>query len=48
MRGHYVDRKLLIGKALYVYWPHPLDLSIPLTNISVPLLPNIGGMGFIR
>ncbi len=48
MRGHYVDRKLLIGKALYVYWPHPLDLAIPLTNISVPLLPNIGGMGFIR
>ncbi len=23
---HYVDRSLLVGKALFVYWPHPLNL----------------------
>jgi hypothetical protein len=39
---------LLVGKALFVYWPHPLDLYIPLTNISIGVIPNFPGMGFIR
>jgi signal peptidase I len=48
MRGHYVERELLIGKALYVYWPHPLNIPIPLTDSSIPVVPNVRGMGFIR
>ncbi len=45
---NYVQRDLLVGKALFVYWPHPLDLYIPLTNISIGVIPNFPGMGFIR
>jgi signal peptidase I len=36
-----VDRSLLIGKALYIYWPHALD------NIF-PFCPNFPRMGFVR
>jgi signal peptidase I len=45
---NYVDRSLLVGKALFIYWPHPLDLPIPMTNVSIPLIPNLPNMGFIR
>ena len=37
----YVERDLLIGRAIYVYWPHTL-------NEPVPLFPNFGKMKFIR
>ena len=37
----YVDRDLLIGRALFIYWPHTL-------NEPIPFFPNFGGMGFIR
>jgi signal peptidase I len=45
---HFVERDLLVGKALFVYWPHPLNLHIPLTNVSIGVVPNLPSMGFIR
>jgi signal peptidase I len=37
----YVDRKLLIGKALLIYWPHAW-------NSPVPFTPNVQRMGVIK
>lgn len=37
----YVERKLLTGKALMVYWPH-------MWNAPIPLMPNIGRMRLIH
>ncbi len=37
----YVDRKLLIGKALFIFWPHSWDTPLPFT-------PNWKRMQFIR
>jgi signal peptidase I len=45
---HYVERDLLVGKALFVYWPHPLRLFIPFTDASISIIPNFPGMGLIR
>ena len=36
-----VHRDLLIGKALFIYWPHSWDWP-------VPLFPNFARMGFVR
>jgi signal peptidase I len=46
---HFVDRELMIGKALFIYWPHGLNY-IPGTGIPFPLgmFPNIRDMGFVR
>jgi signal peptidase I len=44
----YVDRELLVGKALFVYWPHPLRLFVPFTDTSINVVPNVGRMHFIR
>ena len=38
---HYVERDLLIGKALLIYWPHTW-------NRPLPFLPNVSRMGPIR
>ncbi len=38
---HFVDRDLLIGRAMLIYWPHTL-------NKPIKYLPNFGRMGFIR
>jgi len=38
---HYVERDLLIGKALIIYWPHTW-------NAPIPFLPKVGRMGPIR
>jgi signal peptidase I len=46
-REHYVRRELLIGKALYIYWPHSWN-KLPRTNIPFPLFPNVSRMGFVR
>jgi signal peptidase I len=43
----YVARELLVGKALYIFWPHSFD-KIPGTNIPMPFFPNFARMGFIR
>jgi signal peptidase I len=45
---HFVERDLLVGKALFVYWPHPLNLPIPFTERSIGILPNFSRMGLIR
>jgi len=44
---HYVSRELLMGKALFIYWPHSLD-KIPYTNIPIRFLPNLARMHFVR
>ena len=44
---HYVERRLLIGKALYIYWPHSWD-ELPGTELPFPLFPNVARMGFVR
>jgi signal peptidase I len=38
--SHTVDRRMLIGKALFIYWPHSLDYF--------PFCPNFPRMGFVR
>lgn len=44
---HYVSRRLLIGKALYIYWPHSWD-KLPGTSIPFPFFPNFPRMGLVR
>jgi len=52
--GHHVDRRLLIGKALVVFWPHavPASWSVPLRfggwDLRLPSWPNFGRMRFVR
>lgn len=43
----FVDRDLLVGKALLVFWPHSFN-RIPGTGIPFPFFPNFARMGFIR
>jgi signal peptidase I len=43
----FVSRELLIGRALFVFWPHSFN-RIPGTSIPFPFFPNFAGMGFIR
>ena len=44
---YYVERPLLIGEALVIYWPHPWN-RIPGTSIPFPYFPNFGDMGLVR
>ncbi len=43
----YVARELLIGKALFIFWPHSFH-EIPGTSIPFPFFPNFARMGLIR
>jgi signal peptidase I len=43
----YVARHLLVGKAIYIFWPHSFD-RVPGTRIPFPFFPNFARMGFIR
>ena len=45
--NHWVPRKLLIGEALCIYWPHSWN-RIPYVNIPFPFFPNFGRMGLVR
>ena len=46
---HYVERKLLIGKALWIYWPHSFDyIDAGDTHIPFPFFPNFSRMGYVR
>jgi signal peptidase I len=45
--GPYLERRLLIGKALCVYWPHSWN-RIPGTPIPFPLFPNVADMRLVR
>lgn len=38
---HYVERDMLIGRAMFIYWPHS-------TNKPIPFFPNFQEMGFIQ
>ncbi len=44
---YYVPRELLIGKAVFIYWPHSWG-QIPLAPRWVPGWPNFGDMGLVR
>ncbi len=45
--GPYLEKRLLIGKALCVYWPHSWN-RIPGTPIPFPLFPNFADMRLVR
>ncbi len=46
---HWVDRDLLIGKAMFVYWPHSWDeVRTPWVNIPFPYFPNFARMRLVR
>jgi signal peptidase I len=51
---NYVERRLLIGKAIYIYWPHAWPVSwgveIPMfgNRISIPFWPNFSRMRRVR
>jgi signal peptidase I len=50
----YVERRLLIGKAIYIYWPHgiPASFSFPVNIFGskkyIPFWPNLGRMERVR
>ncbi len=44
---YWVSRDLLIGKALFIYWPHSWD-KIPYVNVPFPYFPNFARMGLVR
>jgi len=44
---YYVKRELLIGRALFIYWPRSLD-RIPGTNIPIRFFPNFWRMRYVR
>jgi len=52
--GWFVDRGLIVGKALFVYWPHawetPYSFSVRAfgRELSLPFYPNFRRMGAIR
>jgi signal peptidase I len=54
LEGHHVDRDLLIGKAMAIFWPHavPASWSVPVkiggTELRLPSWPNFGRMRFVR
>lgn len=43
----YVRRDLILGKAVFVYWPHSWN-RVPGTDIPFPLFPNFERMRFVR
>jgi signal peptidase I len=47
--AHFVKRDFLIGKAMFIYWPHALD-RIPYTRVPFPvaIMPNVERMKFIH
>jgi len=54
MEGHHVDRSLLIGKALAIFWPHaiPASWSVPVkiggAELRLPCWPNFERIKFLR
>ena len=46
---YFVHRDLLIGKAMFIYWPHSWDkVSIGNTKVWFPFFPNFKRMQFVR
>ena len=52
--GHHVDRNLLIGKALVIFWPHAVSpqwsvpVNLGIVQMRLPCWPNFARMRFIR
>lgn len=44
---HYVERKLLTGKALLIYWPHGWRIPVPVLR-RYGVVPNVKRVGLIR
>ena len=44
----WVPRKLLIGKALFIYWPHSWDRLPYFNSIPCPYFPNFSRMRLVR
>ena len=44
----WVPRQLLIGKALFIYWPHSWDRLPYFNSIPCPYFPNFSRMGLVR
>jgi signal peptidase I len=44
---YWVGHELLIGKALFIYWPHSWN-EIPYVNIPFPYFPNFARMRLVR
>jgi signal peptidase I len=44
---HFVPRDLLIGKAMFIYWPHSWD-RLPYVDVPFPYFPNFSRMGLVR
>ncbi|MEQ8849323.1 signal peptidase I [Botrimarina sp.] len=45
--GPYLESKQLVGKAIWVYWPHAW-YSLPFTNRMIPVWPNFEDMRLVR
>ena len=46
---YYVKRELLIGKALYIYWPHSRGkVTVFGQDIPFPFFPHFSRMGYVR
>jgi hypothetical protein len=58
LEGHHVDRNLLVGKALTIFWPHAWypSWAVPVrfrlggnpVELRLPSWPNFGRMGPVR
>jgi hypothetical protein len=50
VEGHHIDRHLLTGKALLIFWPHAwgIPLKIGGWQMQLPYWPNFARMGFVR
>jgi signal peptidase I len=44
----WVPRKLLIGRALFIYWPHSWDRLPYFNSIPFPYFPNFSRMRLVR
>jgi signal peptidase I len=45
--NYWVPHELLIGEALFIYWPHSWN-KIPYVNVPFPFFPNFARMGVVR
>jgi signal peptidase I len=46
---NFVDRRLLIGKAMFVYWPHSFNyVELGSMKIPLPFWPNFARMRFVH
>jgi signal peptidase I len=54
IEGHHVDRHLLVGRALAVFWPHAvapswaLPIRLGAIELRLPSWPNVGRMRWVR